>query len=113
MTSSSSAIALVPAHPETAQNEAAAIDQRHPRLEPGAQPEIADQSQDGDAGADHDKSPAEPQSGDGVEQHEIAGPERAHLARREMAEPAAGEDSEHKQQHERRQHPEIKGAGAG
>ncbi len=47
-----------PAHPEAAQHKPAAIDHRHPQLEPGADEEIADKRQRGDAKADrHEREP--------------------------------------------------------
>src|SRR5580693_3801566 len=62
MTSSSSAITLVPPHPEPAQDESAAIDGGHPQQETeSADEEIADQRQHGDAKADSDKGMAEPE----------------------------------------------------
>src|SRR6266700_4346939 len=112
MTSSSSAIALAPTHPEAAQHKPAAVDERHPQVERVADEKIADQRQRADAKADRDEGVADPQSGDGVDQHEIDRPERSQLARREMAEPAA-EYSECDEQQECEQHAGIKGADAG
>src|SRR5436190_18985191 len=88
MMSSSSAIALVPAHPQAAEHQPAAIDERHPRVEPVAEPEIADQRQRADGKAEGDKGVPEPEPGDDVKQHEIDRPERAHLARGKVAEHA-------------------------
>src|SRR3954447_24646326 len=104
--SSSSAMALTPAHPETAQHQPAAVDKRHPQIEPVACEEIADQRQRGDAEADRDKGVARPQPGDGIDEHEIDRPERPQLTRREMAEPAAKYPKSH-EQGERREHAQI------
>src|SRR3954447_19663122 len=109
MMSSSSAIALAPAHPEAAQDQSAAVDKGHPQIEPVAGEEIADQRQHGDAEADRDKGISGPQSGDGIDQHEINRPERPELARRQMAEPTA-KYSECDEQRERRKHPQVEGA---
>src|SRR5207253_5707728 len=109
MMSSSPAIASAPAHPQPAQNEPAAVDEGHPQLEPVAREEVADQGQRGDGEADHDKSVAEPQAGNDVDQHEIDRPERAQLPRRKMAKPAA-KHAECDEQQERCEHPEVEGA---
>src|SRR6266850_1301818 len=112
MMSSRSAIALAPAHPEAAQHEPAAVDECHPQIERIADEEIADQRQRGDGQADHNESVADPQSGDGVDQHEIDRPERSELTRREMSEPAR-EYSECDEQQQCQQHSDIESADAG
>src|SRR3954447_6383651 len=109
MMSSSSAMPLAPAHPEAAQHEPATVDEGHPQLEPLAGKKITDQRQRSDGEADHDKGMAEPQPGNDVDQHEIDRPERALLARREMAQPAA-KYPECNEQQERRKPPDIEGA---
>src|SRR5438445_2651836 len=106
MMSSSSAIALAPAHPEPAEDEPAAIDERHPQVERAAEEEITDQRQHGDTEANGHECVAYPQSGDGIDHHEIDRPEGSHLARREMAEPDADEYSEDDEQQECDQHPD-------
>src|SRR4051795_11761701 len=111
MISSSSAIALAPAHPETAEHQPAAVDHCHPQIEPVAGEEIADQRERGDAEADRDKGVAHPQAGDGIDEHEIDRPERPQLARREMSQPAA-KYSESNEQRERREHAQIEGANS-
>src|SRR5258706_14528414 len=111
MMSSSSVIGLVPAHPQAAKNKAAAVDECHPQVEPIADEKITDQRQRDDAKADRHESMPDPQSRDGVDQHEIDRPERSELARREMAKPAT-EYSERDEQQECRQHPDIEGANA-
>src|SRR5882757_8838161 len=105
MISSSSAIALAPAHPEAAQNEAAAVDECHPEFEGVAQEKIADQGQQRDTETDRDERLPHPQSDDGVDHHEIDRPERSHLARREMSEPIR-EYTEQDEQQGGREHPE-------
>src|SRR5690349_15024951 len=112
MISSISAMALAPAHPPAAEHQPAAIDKGHPQVEPVADQEVSRQRQCADAKADHDKGVSEPESGDDVEQHEIDRPERAHLARREVAEHAGAEKTKGEEQHERDQGPEIEGANA-
>src|SRR5437879_3458005 len=111
MMSSSPAISA-PTHPPAAEHQPAAIDKGHPQVEPVADQEVSDQRQRADAETDHDKGMSEPESGDDVEQHEIDRPERAHLARREVAKHARAEETKGEEQHERDQHPEIKGAKA-
>src|SRR5437016_2791761 len=113
MMSSISAMALVPAHPQAAEHQAAAIDKSHPQVEPVTGEEIADQRERADGKTDHDKGVSDPEPGDDVEQHEIDRPERAHLARREVAEHACAEESKGEEQQERDQHPEIESANAG
>src|SRR5271169_1324737 len=114
MMSSSSAIALVPAHPETTENEPAAVDHRHPHQETETgNEEIADQRQRGDAKADRDKSITEPQACDAVDQHEIDRPERTHLARPKMAEHRAAQQTEGEEQHKGDSHPDIEAASGG
>src|SRR5216684_5217484 len=113
MMSSSSAIALAPAHPETAEDEPAAVDECHPQVERVTDVEIADQGQRDDTKADHNEGIANPQPCDGVDQHEIDRPVRCHLPRREMAEPAAREYSERDEQQQCHQHPDIESADAG
>src|SRR6187549_3834946 len=112
MMSSSSAMSAPP-HPEAAEQQAAAIDERHPQVERAANEEIADQRQRNDGKADRHERLSDPQSGDGVDQHEVNRPERSHLARREMTEPDAGENSKRDEQQECRKHPEVEGADAG
>src|SRR5437773_12303805 len=112
MMSSSPAISA-PAHPPAAEHQPAAIDKGHPQVEPVADQEVSDQRQCADAKTDHDKGVAEPESGDDVEQHEINRPERAPLARREVAKHARAEEAKGEEQHERDQHPEIERANAG
>src|SRR5258705_13060665 len=94
MMSSSSAMALAPAHPQAAEHQPAAIDERHPEVEPVADPEIAHQRERADGKADRDKGMSNPEPSDDVEQHEIDRPERAHLTRRELAEHAGAEETE-------------------
>src|SRR5579871_103933 len=95
MMSSSSATALVPPHPETAEHQPAAVDDRHPQQEGAAEHiEIADQGQHGDGKPDSDKGAAEPQARKHVEQHEIDRPEGAELARPEMTEHFSAEIAE-------------------
>src|SRR4029453_13567597 len=113
MISSISAMALAPAHPPASEHQPAAIDKGHPQVEPVADQEVSDQCQCADAKADHDKGLSKPESGDDVEQHEINRPERAHLARREVAEHARAEETKGEEQNERDPHPEIEGANAG
>src|SRR6476646_2179473 len=98
MTSSSSAMASGPPHPEAAEDQSAAIDEGHPEIEAAAGVEIADRCQRRHGKADHDEGIAEPEPGDAVEQHEIDRPERAQLPRAEMAENAAedAEDDDHR-----------------
>src|SRR3979490_1407615 len=110
MMSSSSAIALAPANPEAAEHQPAADDERHPQVEAVAGQEIADQGEHDDAEADRHECLAHPQSGDAVDQHEINRPERSHLPRREMAEPAG---DKYYEREECPQHPEVEGADAG
>src|ERR1700676_4975279 len=62
MMSSSLAIALAPAHPEAPDDHPAAIDHRHPQIEPTADKEIAYQRQRRDAEPDRDKGETDPQS---------------------------------------------------
>src|SRR6266567_1490134 len=112
MMSSSSATALAPAHPEAAEKEPAAVAHGHPQIEPGADKEIADQRQHRDAEPDRDKSRTDPQSDDDVDHHEIGRPEHAELPRREVPQPDRPENSKGKEQHERRERPEIKVAYA-
>src|SRR5437879_13781899 len=111
MMSSSPAISA-PTHPPAAEHQPAAIDKGHPQVEPVADQEVSDQRQCADAKTDHDKGMSEPESGDDVEQHEINWPERAHLARREVAEHARAEETKGEAQHERDPHPEIERANA-
>src|SRR5713226_1771896 len=106
---SSSSAMSAPAHPEPAEDQPAAVDHRHPRLEPVTDEEIADQRQHGDDEPDDDIGVSKPQSGHGVEQHEVDRPERSDLSRRETAEPAA-EYSECDEQQECNKHPHIEGA---
>src|SRR6267142_3114873 len=110
---SSSPVMSAPAHPQAAKHQPAAVDKGHPEIEPVAGPEIAGQRQRADGETDRNKGVAEPESGEDVEQHEINRPERAHLARREVAEHARAEEAKGEEQHERDQHPEIEGANAG
>src|SRR5216684_6171948 len=112
MMSSSSAIALAPAHPEPAEDEPAAIDESHPQGKRLADVEVADQRQHGDTGANRDKGVADPEARNRIEQHEINRPERSLLARRKMAEHVRAEVSEGKEQQERHQHPGIEGTHA-
>src|SRR5882724_70434 len=112
MISSSSAIALAPAHPQTAEDQPAAIDESHPQIESVTDEEISDQRQRRDPKADRNEGRSDPQSGDAVGQHEIDRPERPQLPRREMAEPA-DEQAECDEQDERREHPDAKGLDAG
>src|SRR3954468_5419263 len=84
MISSISAMSAPP-HPEAAEQQPAAIDQRHPQFEPRAGKEISDQRQCCDCRPDHDKSAAQPQADDNVGQHEIGRPKSAELARGEVA----------------------------
>src|ERR1700739_1945081 len=108
MTSSSSAIASIPAHPETAHDQSAAIGDRHPQHEGIADnEEIADQRQHGNAKADGDEGAAEPQAGENIEQHGIDRPERRHLAPSEMAEHDAAKQPEREVQHEGGRDPQI------
>src|SRR5882724_6887763 len=86
---SSSPAMSAPAHPQAAEDEPAAVNDGHPRLEPVADEEVTDQGKRGDADADDDIGTAKPQADDGVEQHEVHRPERPDLARGETAEPAA------------------------
>src|SRR6202048_4627469 len=113
MMSSSSAIALAPAHPEAAEHQPAAVDEGHPEVEAVAGQEIAGQGEHDDAEADRHECLAHPQSGDAVDQHEINRPEGSHLPRREMAEPAGDKYSARDEQQECQQHPEVEGADAG
>src|SRR3954464_14620887 len=110
---SSSPVMSAPAHPQAAEHQPTAVDKRHPEFEPVAGPEIARQRQRADGETDHDKGMSEPEAGDDVGQHEIDRPERAHLARREVAEHAGAEETKGEEQHEDDQHPEIEGANAG
>src|SRR5215207_1499257 len=110
---SSSPVMSAPAHPQAAKHQPAAVDKGHPEIEPAASPEIAGQRQRADGETDRNKGVAEPEAGDDVEQHEIDRPERAHLARREIAEHAGTEETKSEEQHERDQHPEIEGTNAG
>src|SRR6266436_8385577 len=103
---------LAPTHPEAAENEPAAVEHGHPKIKPGADKEIADQRQRGDAQADRDKGRSDPQSDDGVDHHEIGRPEHAELAPRKMPKPDRPENSKGKEQHERRDRPEIEAADA-
>src|SRR6185295_7542893 len=109
---SSSPAMSAPTHPKAAKHQPAAVDKGHPELEPVAGPEIAGQRQRADGETDRNKGVAEPEPGDDVEQHEINRPERAHLARREVAEHARAEETKGEEQHECDQHPEIEGANA-
>src|SRR3954467_5344327 len=109
---SSSPTMSAPAHPEAAKHQPAPVDKGHPELEPVAGPEIAGQCQRADGETDRNKGLAEPESGEDIEQHEINRPERAYLARREVAEHARTEEAEGEEQHECDQHPEIEGANA-
>src|SRR5271168_77210 len=99
MMSSSSATGSAPSHPEAAEDESAAIDHGHPRLEPVADEEIADQGQRDDTETDRDKGRSDPQPDHAVDQHEIDRPERPHLTRRKMAEHAGAEIAECEKQH--------------
>src|SRR5260370_32318566 len=112
MMSSSSAIALAPAHPEAAEDHPPAIDESHPQGKRLADVEVANQRQHGDTDANRDKCVADPESRNRIEQHEINRPERSLLARRKMAEHVRAEVSESKEQQERHQHPDIKGTHA-
>src|SRR5712664_387908 len=82
MMSSSSAMALAPAHPQPAEDEPAAVDECHPQVKRGADEEIADQRQHGDSATNRDKGVADPEACNRIEQHEINRPERSLLARR-------------------------------
>src|ERR1700724_3896530 len=114
MMSSSSAMELAPAHPEAAQDQPAAIDGRHPQQKRSAgDEEIADQRQHGDAEADRNKGTTEPQAGDAVDQHEIDRPERAHLARPEMAKHRAAQQAEAKEEQKGDRHPAVEAAPGG
>src|SRR5829696_6704819 len=106
---SSSPVISVPAHPQAAKHQPAAVDDRHPRLEPVADEKVTDQSECSDSDTDDDIGTAKPQSEHGVEQHEVDRPERPDLARGEMAEPAA-EHAECQDQQVGREHPHIEGA---
>src|SRR5215204_7197191 len=110
---SSSPVMSAPAHPQAAEHQPTAVDKGHPEFEPVAGPKIAGQRQRADRETDHDKGMSEPEPGNDVEQHEIDRPERAHLARREVAEYAGAEETKGEEQHEDDQHPEIEGADAG
>src|SRR6476469_8468199 len=110
---SSSPVMSAPAHPQAAKHQPATVDKGHPEIEPAAGPEIARQRQRADGETDRNKGVAEPEPGDDVEQHEINRPERAHLARREVAEHARAEETKGEEMHKRDQHPEIEGAKAG
>src|SRR5450432_2874301 len=112
MMSSSSAIALIPAHPEPAEDQPAAIDEGNPQRERPADEEIADQRKRRDAEADRDEGIAEPQARDRIEQHEIDRPERSLLARGEMAEHIGAEISEREEQYEHHERPEVEGPNA-
>src|SRR6476619_1285598 len=101
---SSSPAMSAPAHPQATKHQPAAVDKGHPKIEPAAGPEIARQRQRADGETDHDKGMSEPEPGNAVEQHEIDRPERAHLARREVAEHAGAEETKGEEQHERNQH---------
>src|SRR5437016_2391679 len=109
---SSSPVISAPAHPQTPEDQPSAVDKGHPEIEPVAGPEIARERQRADGETDRNKGVAEPESGDDVEQHEINWPERAHLARREVAEHARAEETKGEEQHERAEHPEIERANA-
>src|SRR6202790_4233513 len=112
MMSSSSAIALAPAHPEAADDQPAAIDHRHPQIDPTPEKEIAYQRQRRDAEPDRDKGETDPQSDDGVDHHEIGRPEHTKLARRKMPELDRQENPKGKEQQECRDHPEIEAVHA-
>src|SRR5258707_15875353 len=105
----SSAIALVLARPEPAEDQPAAIDEGHPERERLAEVEIADQRQHRDADADRDEGIAAPQARDGIELHEIYRPERSLMPRRESAEHVGAEVSEREEEHEQHQRPDIEG----
>src|ERR1700686_4248967 len=107
MMSSSSAIALAPAHPEAADDQPTPVDHGHPQIEPTADKEIAYQRQRRDAEPDRDKGAPDPQSDDGVDHHEIGRPEHTKLARRKMPEPDRPENPKGKEQQECRDHTEI------
>src|ERR1700722_9794885 len=111
MMSSSSAIVSTPPHPEAADDEAAAIDEGHPQIELADQ-EIADQRQRDNAKADRHEYPTDPQSDDGVDQHEIDRPKGSQLPRPKMAEPAA-EHPERDEQQKCGKHPVVESANAG
>src|ERR1700680_3335646 len=98
MMSSSSAIGSVPTHPETAQDQSAAVDEGHPERECRADEEVADQRQRSDGKPDRDKSIAEPQHGHTIHQHEVDRPERSDLARREVTENVDTEKAEREEQ---------------
>src|SRR5215217_1240554 len=106
---SSSPVISAPVHPQAAKHQPAAVDDRHPRLEPVADEEVTDQSECSDSDADDDIGTAKPQSDHRVEQHEVDRPERPDLARGEVAEPttkhAKGQD-----QQVGSEHPLIEGA---
>src|SRR6185295_4625675 len=113
MMSSSSAMALAPAHPETAEHEPAAVDHGHPQFEVGARPIVTDQCQSGDAETDGDEGPAEPETGHRVWQHEKRGPERVHFPRAEMRHADRPEQAERKEAGHRRDRPAVECSHAG
>src|SRR3954453_17474554 len=113
MISSSSAIALAPAHPETTEHQPAAVDHCHPQIEPVAGEEIADQRQRGDADADRDKGVTEPESDDGVDHHEIDRPERVHLPWPQVPHPDRKDAAEDDEQNGRYKETAIEGVHAG
>src|SRR5215475_7168119 len=113
MMSSSSAIALAPAHPEAAENQSETVDEGHPQRKFVADEEVTDQRQRGDDRADRDERHSEPQSDHRIDQHEIERPERAELTRREMAEHARDEKAQREEHEDSGQHPDVEGVHAG
>src|SRR6267154_2166602 len=63
MMSSSSAIALAPAHPQAAEHQPATIDKGHPQVEPVADPKIAHQRERAGGKTDGDKGMPDPEPG--------------------------------------------------
>src|SRR4051812_36414806 len=113
MMSSSSAIALAPAHPEATQDQPAPADEGHPQQENVAlDKEIADQRERRNASSDRDEGATEPQTREDIKQHGIDRPKRSHLTRREMAEYAAAEYPEGEKNQQCRQYPQIERAHA-
>src|SRR5262245_23284279 len=99
MTSSSSAMS-VPPHPQSAEQQSASVDQRHPQFEPRAGIEIADQRQHDDGRPDGDPGTTQPQADHDVGQHEIGRPEYAELARGELADADAPDGAESNEHHD-------------
>src|SRR5271163_815891 len=81
MISSGPSIASGPPHPEAAQDESAAGDDRHAQRKSRARPEVCSDNQGGEDKADRGEGLPEPESGDRIAEQEQCRPERHLLAR--------------------------------